>query len=173
MNHPPHGPALSLKDRCRAVSWLVLDVDGVLTAGEITYGEADELKSFHVRDGAALVRWHAAGQRSAILTGRRSPVVARRAAELGIAHVIQGAADKRAAFEALLAEQGLGASAVCYVGDDVFDVPVLRQAGLAVAPADAGPEARACAHYLTRAAGGRGAVAEVVALILETRNDER
>lgn len=163
---------LTLRQRCAPIEWLVLDVDGVLTEGAITYTSAGrtepggEVKSFHVRDGSALKRWHKAGRRSVILTGRSSPTVARRATELGVAHVVQGAADKGAVFPSLLAEIGAEAQAACCIGDDVPDVLLLQQAGLAVAPADAHPAARAAAQYITRAAGGRGAVAEVVGLLL-------
>jgi len=170
MPDPADGPR-TLRQRCAAVEWLVLDVDGVLTEGEIAYARTGgerhaEFKSFHVRDGSALKRWHAAGKHSAVVTGRTTPLVAARAAELGVHRVVQGASDKAATFEALLREYGLAAPAFCYVGDDVPDVPVLRQVGLAVAVADAGPEARAAAHYITLAPGGRGAVAEVVSLLL-------
>jgi 3-deoxy-D-manno-octulosonate 8-phosphate phosphatase (KDO 8-P phosphatase) len=179
MNPLHSGPSMTLKERCAAVEWLVLDVDGVLTEGAITYAGAvgtdqgGEIKSFHVRDGSALVRWHAAGKRSAVITGRRSEVVKRRAAELGVGHVFQGATDKRAVFDALLADQRLAARAVCYVGDDGPDGPVLARAGLAVAVADASPGARALAHYITRAEGGRGAVAEVVSLLLGCQGSSR
>jgi 3-deoxy-D-manno-octulosonate 8-phosphate phosphatase (KDO 8-P phosphatase) len=144
-----------------------VDVDGVLTAGGITYGGAElELKTFHVRDGSGLRAWHQAGKRSALVTGRRSPAVERRAAELGITWVAQGAAEKLPALRALLAGSGVETEAVCYVGDDLPDLPPMRACGLAVAVADACPEARAAAHYITRAPGGRGAVREVIELIL-------
>jgi 3-deoxy-D-manno-octulosonate 8-phosphate phosphatase (KDO 8-P phosphatase) len=176
MPHPTDRPR-TLRQRCAAVEWLVVDVDGVLTEGGITYataGGADgEVKTFHVRDGLALKRWHAAGKRSAVITGRSSPLVARRAAELGVHRVFQGASDKTGPFEILLSEQALTAAAVCYVGDDAPDVPVLTRAGLAVAVADAGLEARAVAHYITRAPGGRGAVAEVVSLVLHCQGQAK
>jgi 3-deoxy-D-manno-octulosonate 8-phosphate phosphatase (KDO 8-P phosphatase) len=170
MSDAADGP-WTLRQRCAAVEWLVMDVDGVLTDGGIVYarigGERHaEIKAFNVRDGSALKRWHAAGKRSAVISGRSTPLVAARAAELGVQRVFQGATDKASTFEALLREQGLPAGAFCYVGDDAPDVPALRQAGLAVAVADAGPDARAAAHYITLAPGGRGAVAEVVALLL-------
>ena len=125
-----NGPAVrTLRQRCERVGWLVLDVDGVLTGGAIVYGalgaEANlEVKAFHVRDGSALKLWHLAGKRSALITGRSSPVVAVRAAELGVGCVVQGAADKGAALAALLGEQGVDGEAVCYVGDDLPDLSV-------------------------------------------------
>lgn len=158
---------MTLADRCRLVELLVLDVDGVLTAGGIVYGDNDtEIKAFHVRDGSGLKVWEAAGKRSAIITGRQSRVVAIRAAEVGIGHVYQGAADKRAAFAALLDATRLTPAQVCYVGDDLPDLPLLRQCGLAVAVADACGEAREDAHYVTQQPGGRGAVREVIERIL-------
>lgn len=157
----------TLRERCAIIEMLVVDVDGVLTAGGITYGGADlELKQFHVRDGSGLKRWRQAGKRTGLLTGRRSPVVDRRAAELGIGFIVQGATEKLPALREMLADAGVAAEAVCYVGDDVPDVPPLLACGLAVAVADACPEARAEAHYITRTPGGGGAVRETIELIL-------
>jgi 3-deoxy-D-manno-octulosonate 8-phosphate phosphatase (KDO 8-P phosphatase) len=161
----------TLRERMAGIELLVLDVDGVLTGGGIVYGAVAgettlEVKRFHVRDGSALKLWHLAGKRSAIVTGRTSGMVEWRAAELGVAHVVQGAADKRAALERLCAELGIPPQAVCYIGDDVPDVPALRAAGLAVAVADACAEARAAAHYITRAGGGAGAAREVIERVL-------
>jgi 3-deoxy-D-manno-octulosonate 8-phosphate phosphatase (KDO 8-P phosphatase) len=160
----------TLAERCGAIALLVVDVDGVLTDGAIEYGTATaglmELKRFHVRDGFALRTWERAGKRTGLITGRDSPIVAVRAREVGIGFVHQGAAEKMPAYRRLLAEAGVAPEAICYVGDDLPDLPPLRHCGLAVAVADACPEARAEAHYITRAPGGRGAVREVIELIL-------
>jgi 3-deoxy-D-manno-octulosonate 8-phosphate phosphatase (KDO 8-P phosphatase) len=157
----------SLAERCRRVEILVLDVDGVLTDGRIVYDDRGaETKAFHVRDGTGLRVWQMLGKRSAVLTGRSSPVVERRAAELGVHRVVQGAPEKLPAFAELLALEQVKPEQVCYVGDDLPDVPVLRNCGLAVAVPDACPEARQSAHYVTRTPGGRGAVRETVELIL-------
>ena len=156
--------------RAAAVELLVLDVDGVLTDGRITYtADGVEVKSFHVRDGSGLVVWRKLGKRTAIVSGRASQAVDMRAAELGISPVVQGAPDKGAALRQVLADTGLRPEQACGVGDDLPDLPVLRACGLAVAVADACPEARAAAHYVTRAAGGRGAVREVVEFILRAQ----
>ncbi|HXG10514.1 MAG TPA: HAD hydrolase family protein [Gemmataceae bacterium] len=156
-----------LADRCAAVEMLVLDVDGVLTDGGIIYSdEGVELKRFHVRDGSGLKLWQQMGKRSAVLTGRTSRVVDIRAAEVGITRVIQGAANKLTAYRQLLAESGVRPEQVCFIGDDIPDLPVLRHCGLAVAVADACAEVLAEAHYVTRAPGGRGAVRETIELIL-------
>jgi 3-deoxy-D-manno-octulosonate 8-phosphate phosphatase (KDO 8-P phosphatase) len=158
---------MTLAQRCLRVELLVLDVDGVLTDGRVIYAGAEtEVKAFHVRDGSALVWWHRAGKRTAVVSGRDSPAVARRAAELGVQWVAQGAADKRAALQSILEASGLGPQQVAAMGDDLPDLPVLSQAGLAVAVADACPELREVAHHVTRVPGGHGAVREVVELIL-------
>jgi YrbI family 3-deoxy-D-manno-octulosonate 8-phosphate phosphatase len=159
---------LTLQDRCTRIELLVVDVDGVLTDGSIIYSDNGvELKVFHVRDGSGLKLWQQAGKKSAIISGRSANMVAVRAAEVGIGQVVQGAADKLPAFQGLL--QGLTPEQVCYVGDDVPDLPVLHRCGLAVAVADACPEVIAAAHYVTRAPGGRGAVRETIEFILSAQ----
>ena len=157
----------TLAERCAGIELLVLDVDGVLTDGGIIYADDGvEVKAFHVRDGSGLKLWHQAGKRSALITGRTSRLVEVRAAELGVGAVVQGAADKRSAYAKVLAEAGLGPERACVVGDDVPDLPLLGSCGLAAAVADACVEARRVAHYVTRANGGRGAVREVIELVL-------
>ena len=158
---------LTLAQRCAPIEMLVVDVDGVLTDGGIVYADNGvEVKKFHVRDGSGLKIWQHAGKRAAVISGRTSPVVEVRAAELGISPVFQGAGDKLPAFGQLLLDGNLTPEQVCFIGDDVPDLPVLRRCGLAVAVADACPEVRADAHYQTAAPGGRGAVRETVELIL-------
>jgi 3-deoxy-D-manno-octulosonate 8-phosphate phosphatase (KDO 8-P phosphatase) len=160
----------NLHQRCQKIALLVVDVDGVLTDGSIVYADrGEEIKAFHVRDGSGLKIWMTLGKKTAIITGRQSPLVERRAAELGFTAVVQGAANKLAAFSRILAEQNIAAAEAAYVGDDVPDLPVLGQCGLAVAVADACPEARALAHYVTRAPGGRGAVRETIELVLRAQ----
>jgi 3-deoxy-D-manno-octulosonate 8-phosphate phosphatase (KDO 8-P phosphatase) len=157
----------TLRERCSAIELLIVDVDGVLTAGGIIYGSPEvEIKQFYVRDGSGLHLWRLAGKRTGLITGRSSPVVQRRAAELGIGLVVQGASEKLPAYRSMLAQADVGEEAVCYIGDDVPDVPPLRRCGLAVAVADACPEVRAIAHYTTQAPGGRGAVRETIELVL-------
>jgi YrbI family 3-deoxy-D-manno-octulosonate 8-phosphate phosphatase len=162
-----HTDGRSLAERCAVIELLVMDVDGVLTDGGIIYtNQGDELKRFHVRDGSGLKLWQQAGKRSAILTGRQSRLVERRAAEVGITTLLQGAADKLAAYRRLLAGSGARPEQVCFVGDDLPDLPILRHCGLAVAVADACAEVVAAAHHVTRARGGHGAVREVIELVL-------
>jgi len=160
----------SLSERCARIEMLVLDVDGVLTDGRIVYTDAgEELKAFHVRDGSGLKLWTSLGKHAGIITGRRSAIVERRAKELGIAHVIQGADDKKAALAQMLRTVGIAADACGAIGDDIVDVPVLRTCGLAIAVADACPEAKEDANYVTDAKGGCGAVREAIELILRAQ----
>jgi 3-deoxy-D-manno-octulosonate 8-phosphate phosphatase (KDO 8-P phosphatase) len=160
----------TLAQRCADIQLLVLDVDGVLTDGRIIYSDAgSEVKEFHVRDGSGLKLWHWLGKHAAIITGRTSRIVEVRAAELDVKHVIQGTPDKLPAFRRVLGELGLRAEQAAYVGDDLPDVPVMLECGLAIAVADACPETRAVAHYITNASGGRGAVREAIERILSAQ----
>jgi 3-deoxy-D-manno-octulosonate 8-phosphate phosphatase (KDO 8-P phosphatase) len=163
----PKTPA-ELAARCQPIELLVADVDGVLTDGVITLDDRGvETKHFHVRDGMALTLWHRAGKQSAILSSRRAAAVEHRAAEIKIAHVLQGREQKAAPLRMLLDGLGLALQQVCFVGDDLADLPVLRLVGLAACPADAVPEVKAAAHLVTQAPGGRGAIREVVEVILK------
>jgi 3-deoxy-D-manno-octulosonate 8-phosphate phosphatase (KDO 8-P phosphatase) len=158
--------------RARQVRLLLLDVDGVLTDGTITYGtDGIETKSFHTQDGLGLKLLQESGVAAGIITARASEAVLRRARELGFAHVIQGAADKLAAFEAILRETGLRPPQTAYMGDDWMDLPLLNRVGLAAAPANAVAEVRQRVHYTTERTGGRGAVREVCDLLLEAQSN--
>jgi len=149
------------------VRWLVLDVDGVLTDGRILLDGADgEWKAFDVRDGHRIVMAAGAGIRTVLVTGRTSAVVERRAAELGVHRVFQGARDKGEVMDRWMREEGVRAEEIAYLGDDVVDLPALRRAGLAAAVADAVPEVLAVADWVAAAPGGRGAVRELVELLL-------
>jgi 3-deoxy-D-manno-octulosonate 8-phosphate phosphatase (KDO 8-P phosphatase) len=158
---------LTLAERCVPIELLVLDVDGVMTDGRINYAGTDvEVKTFHVRDGSGLKIWAESGKRAAIITGRNSPAVARRAAELGINLLVQGAPDKLVALRSILAATELRPAQVAAIGDDLPDLPVLEGVGLAMAVGDACPEVRVAAHHVTRAPGGRGAVREAIELVM-------
>ena len=158
--------------RARQVRLLLLDVDGVLTDGTITYGtDGIETKSFHTQDGLGLKLLQESGVAAGIITARASEAVLRRARELGFAHVVQGAADKLAAFEAILRETGLRPPQTAYMGDDWMDLPLLNRVGLAAAPANAVAEVRQRVHYTTERTGGRGAVREVCDLLLEAQSN--
>jgi 3-deoxy-D-manno-octulosonate 8-phosphate phosphatase (KDO 8-P phosphatase) len=156
--------------RAARIAVLVLDVDGVLTDGRLYLGDNGvEYKAFFSRDGHGIKLLMAAGVEVAVITGRRSQVVADRMASLGVRHVHQGQDRKRPVFESLVAALGLDASQAAYVGDDLVDLPVMGVCGLAVAVADADPRLAARAHWRTASAGGRGAVREVCELILHAR----
>lgn len=164
----PTAPDDGLAALCGPIELLILDVDGVLTDGVIAVDDRGvETKHFHVRDGSAISLWRKAGKRAAILSGRRAALVDRRAAELGISPVIQGAAEKGRPFRDLIRGLGLDARQVCYVGDDLADLPVLAAVGLPACPADAAPEVRRASRFVAGSPGGRGAVREVVELILK------
>jgi len=152
------------------IDLLILDVDGVLTAGQVAMGEGgDRGRVFHVRDGCFLKLWHRGGGRSAIISGRSSGAVERRASDLGMAAVVQGAADKLQAYQGVLAELGAADGQVCYVGDDLPDLGPMGRCALPVAVSNAAPTVRQAARYVTRLPGGEGAVAEVIELILRKR----
>jgi 3-deoxy-D-manno-octulosonate 8-phosphate phosphatase (KDO 8-P phosphatase) len=155
--------------RAARVKLLLLDCDGVLTDGRITLVEGGEEKSFHTRDGHGLVLLHRAGLRSGIISGRNSAAVEWRARDLGITFVRQGAFNKVEVFEDVMGAADVEESEVCYVGDDVVDIPLMRRAGLAAAVADATGETRAAAHYVTRLPGGFGAVREICELLLKAQ----
>lgn len=161
-----------LAERCRRLKLVLSDVDGVMTDGSLLLlADGGEARSFNIRDGLGIVMAHAVGLRTGVLSGRASELVARRAAELRMAVVRQGVRDKGAAFREILAEQGLGADEVAYVGDDLNDLPVLREVGLSAAPADAAFEVRAQAFMVLSAAGGRGCLREFIEAILRARGD--
>ena len=145
-----------------AIRLLVLDVDGVLTDGRLYFGVRGEaLKAFHVRDGLGLKQLQRAGLTVAVISGRRSPMVAARCRELGVRHVLQGVGDKLAALTRLCARLKLTPAACACVGDDLPDVPLMRAAALSFAVADAHHSARRAADVVTRLPGGYGAVREV------------
>ena len=151
----------------KKIRLLILDVDGVMTDGRIILdNNGNELKAFHVRDGHGLKMLGDAGIKIALITGRSSKVVARRAAELRITDVYQSCHNKTEAYEQLLEKFGLKDSEVAYVGDDIVDIPVLKRVGLPVAVADAVYETKKHALLVTKNPGGRGAVREVTDLLL-------
>jgi 3-deoxy-D-manno-octulosonate 8-phosphate phosphatase (KDO 8-P phosphatase) len=162
----------ALAERCRALRLILTDVDGVMTDGTVLLlADGTEAKAFHIRDGLAIVLAHRAGLRTGILSGRSSKAVALRAAELGMAIVRQGIADKGAALREILMGEGLESHQVAYIGDDVNDLPVMQAVSLSAAPADAPLEVRAQAFMVMEARGGRGCLREFVESILRARGD--
>ena len=170
LNPEPRTLNPSVSDRCMPIELLVLDVDGVLSDGGILVDDNGvETKQFHVRDGAGIAYGKRLGKRVAIISGRRCQAVDHRAAEMGIERVYQGRLDKLPALKEVLALERLGFEQVCFVGDDLADLPALQAAGLAVAVADASPEVRAAAHYVTSQPGGRGAVRQAIEFVLRAQ----
>lgn len=162
----------ALARRCRALRLLLTDVDGVLTDGTVLFlPEGREAKSFHVRDGLGVVLAQRAGLKVGLLSGRKSDVTDQRARELGITLVRQGVSDKGAGFREILREEGLAPHEVAYMGDDINDLPVLTEAGLSGAPADAPFEVKSAAFMVTDARGGQGCFREFVEAILRARGD--
>jgi 3-deoxy-D-manno-octulosonate 8-phosphate phosphatase (KDO 8-P phosphatase) len=152
------------------IKMLILDVDGVLTDGSIILdNDGNEYKSFHVRDGHGIKMLIRAGIHVAIITGRHSKVVERRAQELGITEVFQKCHDKRAAFKKLMEQYALKDLEVAYVGDDIVDAPIMALVGLPVAVADATEDTKGYALFVTKNRGGRGAVREVTDFILKAK----
>ena len=149
---------------------ILSDVDGVLTDGRIIFdNQGIETKQFHVRDGMGVRLWHKAGYRFGVITHRSSHIVKLRVTELGIEILRQGIDDKMTAMRGILKELQLDPSQVCYLGDDLPDLPAVHAVGLGVAVADACPELREAAQYVTALPGGRGAVRETIELILKAQ----
>lgn len=166
--------ARQLRARARKIKLLLMDVDGVLTDGRIYYvprpqGGLTETKTFHSRDGLGLRIAHAAGLKTGIISGRGSPVVEHRARELGIHFLQQEALAKLAPYQKILRAAGLRDAEVCFVGDDIVDLPILKRVGLAVGVGDGHPLLRRHVHYWTKNPGGRGAVRETIESILQAQ----
>lgn len=161
-------------ERAKQVKLMVFDVDGVLTDGGLRYGNDGEIiKTFNVLDGHGIKLLQQSGVKTAIISARQSPVVAKRAADLGISTVLQGVRDKRLAFETLIAEMGLTAQDCGFMGDDVIDLPVMTRVVFAASVPNGHEEVRSRAHYVAQAGGGLGAVREVCDFILRAQDNYR
>ena len=154
----------------RNIRMILSDVDGVMTDGSIIIDNSGvETKSFHVRDGLGIKLWQQAGLMFGILTSRNSRIVKLRAAELGISIVRQGFEDKLAAAREIFASQGIQPAEVCYIGDDLPDLPVMLEVGLSVAVADAVAEVRSSATWVLNTPGGHGAIRELIERLLKAK----
>jgi 3-deoxy-D-manno-octulosonate 8-phosphate phosphatase (KDO 8-P phosphatase) len=168
----PAQTALSkrLEARARRVRLAIFDVDGVLTDGTLYLGRSgEEWKAFNILDGLGFKMLAASGVRLALLSGRKSSIVARRAGETGVAHVLQGIADKLEAYHELLRKQRLAEEETSFMGDDLPDLPVLRRCGLAFSVPNAPEAVRAQAHYVTANFGGHGAAREACELLMRAQ----
>jgi 3-deoxy-D-manno-octulosonate 8-phosphate phosphatase (KDO 8-P phosphatase) len=166
--------SLSLSDRACRVKVLLFDVDGVLTNGDITIipnaeGKGTEVKSFSAHDGLGISLARLAGLKIGFVTKRNSQVVAIRARDLKIDHVYQGQSHKMEAVNQILAAENCTLEELAYVGDDIIDLPVMRVVGLAIAVANARPQVKAAAHFVTQLPGGRGAGRDAIDFILAER----
>lgn len=162
-------PAPSPSDSvvCAPITCILSDVDGVMTDGRIIYDSAGhETKQFHVRDGMGIKQWLRAGFTFGIITARNSPMVDRRAKELGIQWISQGAGNKQERAEAMIREMKCDFENVCYLGDDLPDIPVMRLSRIAAAPADASTDACEVSDWVLRSNGGHGAVREAIERLL-------
>ena len=157
-----------MKHKSNKIKMILFDVDGVLCSGDITYtDDGKEIKTFDVQDGMGITLARMAGIKTGIITGRKSEIITRRAAELKIDYVSQGSFNKLPAYEQIKKESGFDDSEICYIGDDVLDLTILDRVGLSVAVANGREEVKADCDYITVAPGGRGAVREVIEMILK------
>lgn len=162
---------MKLDARCQQIELILSDVDGVLTDGGVVFdNEGIETKKFHIRDGLGIKLWMRAGFHFGIITARTSHIVKVRASELGIEIVRQGFEEKLAIAREIARDQNLELHQVCFIGDDLTDIPVIKAVGLGVAVADAAEETKAAAIHRTKLPGGHGAVRETTELILKAKN---
>ena len=165
-------PDLELSTRLARIRLLALDVDGTLTDGTVMYSDSGrEMKSFHIQDGLGIVLASFVGLQVAWITGRQSAIVERRAKELGVSQLRQGVRDKAVALSEVAVRAGVLPEEVAFMGDDLNDLPALRTASVAIAPANAVSDVLQSAHLVTRLAGGQGAVREALEAILRARGD--
>lgn len=159
------------REKLIPIKLLMLDVDGVLTDGSIIYSDSgEEIKAFNVRDGHGLRLLMRAGIEVVLLTGRESKAILHRARDLGIADVYQKAIDKISTYQKIVSDKKVEDRQVCFVGDDIVDIPVLRRVGFSAAVSDAVPEVREVVDYITSKEGGKGAVREMCELLLKAQN---
>ena len=161
---------MTIQERASRVRLLVFDVDGVLTDGVvIMHSDGTESKGFHIRDGAAIVWAQRVGLPVGLLSARASAATSQRAAQLAVRYVLQGVPSKHDAFDEILRDASVEEEFVAYMGDDLLDLPVLRRAGLAAAPADAVAEVRQSVHWVSTSPGGHGAARELIELVLRAQ----
>ncbi len=165
---------MSIDSLAAKIKLLLMDVDGVLTDGKIfnvpgADGQMVETKGFNAQDGIGLQWLSWKGIQTGVISGRDSPAVVERARQCHMTYVYQGHIEKIPILEEILTKSGFGHDETAYIGDDLTDVTIMRRVGFAVAPANARPEVKAAAHYVTRAAGGDGAVREAIELILKAQ----
>ncbi len=161
---------MKLDLRMQSIELILSDVDGVMTDGGITYdNQGIETKTFHVRDGMGIKLWQKTGHRFGVITARSSHIVKLRMEELGADYIRQGTEQKLAAAKQIITELELAPQNVCYIGDDLTDVPLMQFVGVSASVADGAQDVKQVADYVTKSAGGTGAIRELVELILKSQ----
>ena len=160
-----------MQDKIKNIKLLLMDVDGVLTDGRIVMGNfGDEHKFFDVQDGFGISLWRRSGYKTAIITANKGSSVTRRARILKIDKVYQRAVNKLTVYEKVKKVFNIADEQICYIGDDLIDLPVLKRVGFSCCVANASEDVKPLADYVTKKEGGRGAIREVIELILKTQN---
>ena len=161
---------MKLDAQMQTIELILSDVDGVMTDGGITYdNQGIEAKTFHVRDGMGIKLWQKTGHRFGVITARSSHIVKLRMEELGVDFIRQGTDQKLAAAQQILGELNLEPSNVCYIGDDLTDVGLMKSVGMSASVADAADDVKKVAHYVTKSNGGKGAIRELIEMILKSQ----
>lgn len=161
---------MDIQERAKKIRLLLLDVDGILTNGKIAYGNyGDELKNFDIYDGFGLALLSKTPIKVALLTAKKSKIIVKRAKDLNIRYVYQNATNKLDIYQNILKKVFIADEEICFMGDELIDIPVLKRVGLAVTVPKAPEEVRQCVHYITKKDGGEGAVREVVEVILRSQ----
>ena len=159
-----------MMSQLKKIKVLAMDVDGVMTDGRIVYdGEGKELKFFDVQDGFGITLLNRTGIKSVIVTAKKSRIVKLRARDMKVARAYQGYSDKLKPFKKILKKFRVLPEEVCFIGDDLIDIPILKRAGFAVAVSNAVDEVKECVHHTTQKPGGRGAVREICEIILKSQ----
>jgi len=159
-----------IEERAKKIKLLILDVDGVLTDGRIIYDNfGDEIKCFNVYDGFGMTLLHRAGIKSVIITAKKTRIVKRRAKDMHVAKVYSNY-EKLKVYEKVIKRFRVKDEEACFIGDDLIDMPVLKRVGLSVAPPEAIEEVKNSCHYITKKSGGKGAVREVIEIILKSQD---
>ena len=162
------------QERAQKIKAVLTDVDGILTDGKVNFfvapdGKIEEIKSFNTQDGIAVMLCRSAGIICGIITGRRHPTTVERARNLGFKYMYQGFLTKLGPLEDILEKEGLSPQEVCYIGDDITDIPLLNEVGLAATVPNALDCVKDCSHYITKHIGGDGAFREIVDFILQAQ----
>lgn len=161
---------MKLDARMQSIKLILSDVDGVMTNGGITYdNQGIETKTFHVRDGMGIKLWQKTGHRFGVITARSSHIVKLRMDELGVEFIRQGTEQKLATAQQIIAELNLEPENVCYIGDDLTDVGLMNSVGMSASVADAADDVKKVAHFVTKSAGGQGAIRELIEMILKSQ----